>query len=91
MTDPTGASIDLVEDALRADALAQVRREGPPEPQWVMTHWFAITAWTRADESGQIATLRVHFRDDVMPLWQLRGLLHEALRICAGSEDEEDA
>lgn len=89
MTDPAGPSTDQVEEALRADAAAQARKSADCEPQGVMTHWFAITAWTRADAQGQLATLRMHFRDDVMPLWQLRGLLHEALRICTGEDEEE--
>jgi len=90
VTDEMSSTTDLVEEALRADAVRQGTEPGANPARGVLTHWFAISAWTQADAGGQLGTLRVHFRDDVMPLWQLRGLLHEALRICVGDDEEND-
>lgn len=89
---PDVNAADTVEAALAADVARRAAGDDTVARYadgGVMTHWLAVSAWTRADEDGSLAYVQVHFRDDVMPLWQLRGLLHEALRIC--TEQDEDS
>ncbi|KPM55750.1 hypothetical protein ACG83_10765 [Frankia sp. R43] len=79
-----------IEDALTADLAAQAEQNPDAVPYvagGVLTHWVAVSAWTRVDGVGPLAMVQIHCRDEQMPLWQLRGLLHEALRVCTEQEE----
>jgi hypothetical protein len=76
----------VLDEALRAHAASAMYADGE-----VVVSWLALAAVRRYDGGGAV----IHMpSSDVMPWWEARGILHEALasidRQAASKDDEAD-